>query len=891
MLKNIFRLILVLITCLLFVKNAFAFQFEKVTENPLPVTYTNGYTSQLQANIFKEGDLYKGIFVIHRPPETYYSLGYFESANGIDWQMKKEILNTGVELSNARVLKTQTGYLLFITRYDNNTIYRIYSSVCDSNFNCSPNLVPVITPDINNNSEKNGVFAGSPFQQNSRTYLFFGAWGGDGFKIKLAYSDDLITWQRCSNGFLYGGDGPFPYQENNDLYLFFHRSDSSGIKVAKSTLPLNCDSVFIDQGYLLTRDNPYDQRHLIFPSVLNDNGGLKLYYSGLGSDSRWRLNLACTGQACLSPTSTPTPTQTPTATPTLLPTPTLTPTPTSTPTPTAIPTPTSGSGNPTPTPNILTPIIIIPGFMASWNRDAILHNQTVDYSAWKMQNFVKEYDGLINTLKNIGYQENINLFLFPYDWRQSIEKTTNDLNSYLQTKIWDNEPNQKVNIVGHSLGGLIARIFTQKNKDKINQIISVGSPHFGAVQFYKPLEAGEVDRDNTFLWLAEKIILVLNKSIIESDKDTIANRFPIAKELFPTFNFLKDLQGNEISIDSMTIKNNFLPVYNQTFLEIFFLFTAIYGEKDNNTPAGYIVELQNIVDKLLGNYLDGRPRESYFDLGDYTILSKSASQDTDSEKFYFDHGEIITKKEAIKKILNILNINFDDDQIVEGQTTKISTSLIFLIKSPATMTVEFNENEYVENEGIIFIPDAQTGNYELKVQGVDQGKYEVIVGQISENNDIWESINGEISQSPASSQIDDYNILYNNQTAFSIFPSPTATPIPTSTPTATPTPTLVPASIPQSTNSSSSTDSSTNNQPIQSLVSSPLLSKDTSSDVLGISSGQEELITPPAEVNKQTETKKGITKSSNIWDYIWPSITSLILGGIAYVFRKNILKK
>ena len=146
--------------------------------------------------------------------------------------------------------------------------------------------------------------------------------------------------------------------------------------------------------------------------------------------------------------------------------------------------------------------------------------------------------------------------------------------------------------------------------------------------------------------------------------------------------------------------------------------------------------------------------------------------------------------------------------------------------------------------------------YELKVQGVDQGKYEVIIGQISENNDIWERINGEISQSPASSQIDDYNILYNNQTAFSIFPSPTATPIPTSTPTATPTPTLVPASIPQSTNSSSSTDSSTNNQPIQSLVSSPLLSKDTSSDVLGISSGQEELITPPAEVNKQTETKK-----------------------------------
>ena len=61
---------------------------------------------------------------------------------------------------------------------------------------------------------------------------------------------------------------------------------------------------------------------------------------------------------------------------------------------------------------------------------------------------------------------------------------------------------------------------------------------------------------------------------------------------------------------------------------------------------------------------------------------------------------------------------------------------------------------------MIFIPDAQSGSYNLKVQGTDQGKYEVIIGQISENNDIWESINGEIIQSPASSQIDNYLINY-----------------------------------------------------------------------------------------------------------------------------------
>ena len=170
----------------------------------------------------------------------------------------------------------------------------------------------------------------------------------------------------------------------------------------------------------------------------------------------------------------------------------------------------------------------------------------------------------------------------------------------------------------------------------------------------------------------------------------------------------------------------------------------------------------------------------------------------------------------------------------------------------------------------------------------------MIVSQISENNDIWESISGEITQSSASSQIDNYNILHNNQTALSIFPSPTVTPTITPTPTvqinlslmATPIPTLAPTTILQSTNSSSSTNSSPDNLQNNNIP----LSQDLPPEVLGISSRQEELITPTIEVTKQIEAKKEIKKSS-IWDYIWPSITSLILGGIGYIFRKKIFKK
>ncbi|EKE13687.1 MAG: PGAP1 family protein [uncultured bacterium] len=823
--KNIFLkliyIFLIFFIYLFVIQSVFAFEFVKSAENPLTVNYINDYNNHLQVNVFKEGASYKGIFTIKRPSETYYSLGYFESNNGIDWQMKKEILNTGADLSNPSVIQTPTGYLLFVTRYDKNSVYGIYSSTCDLGFNCSPNLLQVIITDSNSYSESNGVFAGHPFQQENKTYLFFGVWGGDGFKIKLAYSDDLTTWSRCSNDkvFFYGADGPFPYIEDNDLYLFFHQSDSSGIKLAKSTSPLTCDSVFEDQGFLLMRDKNYDLGHLISPSVFSDDDGLKLYYSGLGDDGKWHLNMA------------------------------------------------REVGSEDPTSTLRMPIVILPGTFASWNRDAILHNKEVSYSDWKLQSFVKEYDGLINSLINIGYEKNNNLFLFPFDWRQSIEKTINDLNSYIQEKIWANNPNQKINIVGHSLGGLVSRIFAQKNKEKINQIITVGSPHQGVVQVYKPLESGEIDRDNTFFWLSAKIILVLNKSILETDRITLANKFPVAKDLFPTFNFLKDATGNEIDVNNITIKNSFLPQYNQNFSDIFPIFTAIYGEGGKNTPAGFIVETQNSVDQLLGNYTDGKPKESYFDLGDYTVLTKSAKEDTDAEKLNLDHGGLIYKKDGIKKILELLDIQFEDSQIVEGKGTSINSSLIFMIKSPATITVEFNNYIYNEENGIIFIPDAQSGNYNLKVQGTGQGKYEVVIGQISENNDLWESINGETT----ASQIDNYNILYNDQVASSVFPIPTEPLTIISTVTLTPSGQIYLSPMTAST----PTQQPTNVMP----------------EILGISSHQEKSITPLITVIKQKIIKKEAKKSTNILSFIWPSLIISTIVETIWLIRKKSTKK
>ncbi len=716
-----------LITCLLlFFIFAFpvrAFDFVKDSHNPLNISYINSYSKQLQAHIFKKDNLYQGVLTVRRDSENYFSLVLIKSSDGTNWTMEKEILNLGVELSNARYLRTTDGKnKLFVTKRDDDTKYRLYLTECDDSFNCNHNLILVLNIDPADISEQNGLFAGFPYQQDNQTYLFYGAWGIDGFKIRLAYSDDWVTWTKCPNkiNLIFGGDGPFVYQKDNNLYLFYHQSDSTGLKLAKTSLPLTCDSQFEDQGYILTRTAIYDSKHMIFPSLIEESSSLFLYYSGLGTDSVWRLNLAKSISA--TPTQTPTPTLIPTAIPTL----------TDTPTPTVIPT--------------KVPIVIIPGFMASWNKEAVLFNHSVAQPEWEMLSFVKEYDGLIESLKNLGYQINKDLFIFNYDWRKPILEISEDLNDFVTSSKF---PATNFQIVGHSLGGLVARIYQNKYQNiNLNKLITVGSPHQGVSQTYKIVEAGEIDRSNSYFWLAIKLVLNLNRNKLESDKELINRLFPVLKDVFPIYNFLRK-DGAEVDVTSMKVKNELLSNKTNEFN-----LTALVGEK-GPTLKGYVVEEPSLADKLLGNYLDGRPISSFNDDGDYLVLSSSARLNS-PVVLNLDHGEIIYKKEAIKQILELLNIPYSDSQIVEGKGTRLDQVLVFLIKSKGKMEVRLGKHKYADHNGIIIIENAQLGEYELKVKGKKEESDEIIVFQIGKDREVWE----KIGRKNAPGQTNLYNIHY-----------------------------------------------------------------------------------------------------------------------------------
>ena len=124
---------------------------------------------------------------------------------------------------------------------------------------------------------------------------------------------------------------------------------------------------------------------------------------------------------------------------------------------------------------------------------------------WPASSIWPGYLNLINGLKNMGYTENAkynggnlleqkNLFVAPYDWRLDINSQLNVLNNDIQQAI-NNSPDGKINIIAHSMGGLLVKKYLagigSKYSQNIDKLIFAGVPNLGAPLAFKALTYGD----------------------------------------------------------------------------------------------------------------------------------------------------------------------------------------------------------------------------------------------------------------------------------------------------------------------------------------------------------------------------------------------------------------
>jgi len=732
--------IVIILTFFFLPSFTYALDFTPYAVNPVIVKDVSSL-SILQPFVLKKGSLFTAWFSDY--DGIRLKISTMKSSNGIDWYSKKTLqLSNTYNVGDPFMWEKNGKYELYYSslRSTANSIWKSISDDGETFIQASEK--EILKPE--QSWERYGVSCPSIIQDSSSMhYLFYSGASSSAWSLGLATSIDGETWQKCSNNpFVPEGSSPQIIKYNNVYYLFFH--SLIGLQVQQTDVLNGCSTVWTNNHIISA---PF-----LDPAPVVVDNDLWLYGSFTSQGSQ-NIGLAATAQIA----------------------------------------------------NPSYPIVIIPGMFASWNPQALLHNKAVSYDSWKLNTNISEYDALIKTLQNTGKVLDKDFYIFPYDWRSPIEESSYYLDSFLRDKIWKYNAYIPVQLVGHSLGGVVARIYTEENPSSpVKQMISAASPHLGAVQAYKPLVAGEVDRENSLMWMATKLALLLFKSELQSDKDTVSEKLPVLFDLLPAFSFLKKEDGSLIQSSYVSNLISRYPLSHSPFQ--FYI-----GGSGKPTSGGYVLGSKTPLDELLDIYSEGHPISSWTETGDGLILDKSmVNQITPVPSD--NHGEIIYSKQSIKTILSHLNISVEDSAIAEGKGTSIYPAILTFIQSPATMQLVHNGTTTYENEGMIHLQNAENGEYILRITGTKEGEYTASVWLIGENNDVWI----QFKKQTTSGKIDDYIISFEGTTGGTALeykaPTPTVAQSLAVTPTllttlqATPTP----LTLSQSTTSSNSTTTPSN---------------------------------------------------------------------------------
>jgi len=423
----------------------------------------------------------------------------------------------------------------------------------------------------------------------------------------------------------------------------------------------------------------------------------------------------------------------------VIPTPTPTPTLAPTPTPTLIPTP-------------LQPLILLPGLGASWNHENMILGIDKPQSEWYMTPGIKVYDGLIETLKNAGYKtegEDKNLFVFNYNWTKPVSSISDDLKNYIQNVV---KPSldTKIYLVGHSLGGLVARTYVQNNQDNpIDQLLTLGSPHKGIPSIYYLWEGGNLNKALPgWQRIGAGLLVHLKKSGFSTTMETIRSVVPGLKDLLPTFNYLKQ-DSQEKSLNQMSQKNNWLIGLNNSLPNhLILIVNNFVGLLPNSTTRWIIVNNRDWLETLLGLWADGKPINEEFGNGDQTVLAESGFLDgaTITNLENINHTDLVTSITGQQKIMEVLNLAPSSISTLSANIN-YEPALVFQVASPATLSIaDTGGNPVGYGDGkLMIVPNAQSGEYQINLTGTSEGEYNLYIGQILSNKDLWTTISGSIN--------------------------------------------------------------------------------------------------------------------------------------------------
>jgi len=387
---------------------------------------------------------------------------------------------------------------------------------------------------------------------------------------------------------------------------------------------------------------------------------------------------------------------------------------------------------------------------------------------------VNIFKNLRLNLENNNYELDNNLFFFPYDWRLDLKETKELLRQKIED-VKEQTGKNKVNIIAHSMGGLLAKDYiNQYGEGSVDKLVFIGTPHLGAPKAGKILLEG--DRMG-IPWLEEDRI-----------RD-IAQNSPALHELLPNPTYFAQFQGylkkyslfsgNEL-LNYTDTKNYFLDERSKN--PTMFTLAENFNNQNlqNFSPAD--IQTYNITGcktstqaaygfALLGDEIG----QVGYTSGDGTVPLVSADYINipSLNKFYIkdaNHAELPSTngvRELISKILNnnvdTLENNVSNDSgfcNFKGKKLTWHSPVEIHIYSSGNHTGPINDNaiEYgipnidydvIGHNKFIFLPTDNGEEYEIKAIGLEEGTFDLSISEIDNGENLETQVFNDVSISPS----------------------------------------------------------------------------------------------------------------------------------------------